>query len=84
MLYQSILIALVALACIGVLHSAFNDNLLQRVGLCCIALGSIAEAITPGINPRLLLVAGLLVYAVGVFIKVWQRSNKQSGHSADN
>ena len=84
MLYQSILLALVALACIGVLHSAFNDNLLQRAGLCCIALGSIAEAVAPGMNPRLLLVAGCLVYAVGVVIKVWQRTNKENVHHADN
>lgn len=81
MLYQSMLFALVALACIGVLHRAFNDNLLQRIGLCCIALGSIAEAIAPGTNPRLLLVAGCLVYAVGVTIKVWWRiTNKETQH----
>lgn len=84
MLYQSMLFALVALACIGVLHGAFNDNLLQRIGLSCIALGSIAEAIAPGMNPRLLLVAGCLVYAVGVVIKVWQRSLKERTQHADN
>lgn len=84
MLYQSILIALVALACIGVLHSAFNDNLLQRAGLCGIALGSVAEAIAPGTNPRLLLVAGCLVYAIGVLIKVWRRTPKKGIQCADH
>lgn len=84
MLYQGILITLVALSCIGVLHTSFSDNLLQRTGLCCIALGSAAEVTAPGMNPRLLLVVGLLIYAVGVLIKVWWSSVKKEIQHVDH
>ena len=71
MLYQTILYLLVVLACIGVLHPAFNDNLLQRLGLCLVALGSTAEAMNSGLHPRLLMAGGCLIYALGVAFKSW-------------
>jgi hypothetical protein len=84
MLYQSILIALVALACIGVVHPAFNDNLLQRIALSCIGLGSLAEAIGPGTNPRLLFTVGCFLYAMGVIFKMWQHSIKKGNDNVDD
>lgn len=74
-MYQTILILLVVLACIGVLHPAFDDNLFQRAALGLIALGALAEALDPGQHPRLLLASGCLVYAVGTAIKSWQYRN---------
>ena len=66
------------LCAVGALHPRFEDNTLQRVGMGCICLSSVALmdhiARYGGTSPACSLMSiGMLVYASGVVVKVAKR-----------
>ncbi len=71
-----ICLSIVAVLClIGALHPAYDDNLLQRIGMGCICLSSIAlmEHVYRygGASSACSLMAiGMLMFALGVVLKV--------------
>lgn len=74
-----IFLALLAFMCaVGALHPRFEDNTFQRIGMGCVCLSSVAlfdhVYRQGGASPAYTLMAGgLLVYALGVVIKVSKR-----------
>ena len=62
------LLTIAVLSCIGVLHSGFSDNLLQRIGLSIGCVGSVLALISPQQCPEnsvTLLLIGVACYAIG-------------------
>lgn len=79
-----ICLSLVSVMCMaGALHPMYDDNLLQRIGMGCVGLAcaSFAEHVykvkgTP--FACFLLSVGLLAFAVGIAIKVYQHRPRAS------
>lgn len=76
------------LACIGVLHEGFSDNLLQRIGLaltCAGALFAIASSRSCPENAVTMLLCGVALYAIGTAKNaVKYRNHRRVRHEADD
>lgn len=73
-----------AIATVGVFSNHYDDNVLQRVGLSIIAIGTISRAVERMANdvpdPPFILLAsqvGLALFAVGTAHKVWRAGRAQ-------
>lgn len=62
-------LAVAVLCVLGILWCKFEDNLIQRIGLGCILIGSVSEYFKP-LQAVNLLQWGILVYACGVVWKI--------------
>lgn len=77
-----LLLAILASVCaIGACHPAYDDNLLQRLGLgviclACVALGAHVWATRAVLPACFLMACGLVLFAAGVVVKVWRFSRE--------
>jgi len=65
-------LALAGACMVGVFHRAYDDNLLQRCGLCVVCLGAVAWALTAReVRPHeIVMLLGALLYVAGTLRKV--------------
>jgi len=76
-LYLPALLTLASLSLLAIYSRHFQDNLLQRIGLCGVCFGAVLRIATlatgsdvPG--PCLVLIHGAAAFAVGVAYKFWR------------
>lgn len=74
MIGASLLMLVTLISSVGMFHPWFKDNLLQRLGMACLALGSISmfhQVVSIGwmSNEDLTLVLGISFYSLGTWTK---------------
>lgn len=88
---QLSLLVLFVLCLVGVFYEGYNDNWMQRVGMCMVGAISVisADHIYDGFHmtfPQAAFVIGVTIYALGVAYKVWKfrAINKNGNHDPAN
>ena len=76
--YLMALVIVAAVCLLGVLAHKFNDNLLQRIALCMVCIGSVARIIEietnlfGSENARYLFVFGVALFGCSTAYKFWK------------
>lgn len=80
-LYLPALLIIGALSLAAILDHAFDDNLVQRIGLAMTCFGSVIRLYTllngtgDLAGPRLVLINGIAVFAIGTAYRFWCRNH---------